>query len=262
MLLQAIESSSEYEGMKYVERTRDCQPGWRQKVDRVLDTFLPCRCLVCGLSSGPGGLCVQCTSGLPFCTEACPRCGLPLGAGRASACGACQRHPPLQNAVFGALWYEFPARQLITRYKFQRNTAAGGALSRLLSEQLVSRKASLPSALVPVPLHPWRLFHRGFNQAYDIARLLGNDLGIKLRGSELRRTRHTPRQSGLEAKARRRNLAGAFYWRGRPLAGDHLALVDDVMTTGSTVRECCKVLKQAGADRVDVWVVARAQGHA
>jgi ComF family protein len=112
--------------------------------------------------------------------------------------------------------------------------------------------------LVPVPLHRSRLAERGFNQSLELARVIARRLGIDCAASALARSRATPSQTGLDARARHRNVRGAFVADARYLAGKRIALIDDVITTGATVRECARVLRGAGAARVEVWAVARA----
>jgi ComF family protein len=102
------------------------------------------------------------------------------------------------------------------------------------------------------------MLSRGFNQAYELAGYAGRVLDLPLHASALRRRRNTRAQSGLSRKQRRQNLRGAFSWHGSRKPGRHVALIDDVMTTGTTVTECARILKKAGAKRVDVWVAARA----
>jgi ComF family protein len=131
-------------------------------------------------------------------------------------------------------------------------------LSHLLCEYVVDRDFGYPDMMIPVPLHKLRMIKRGFNQAFELGSYAGRVLGIPLLGTGLRRNRNTRAQSGLSRKQRRKNVRGAFYWRGRTRPGRHVALIDDVMTTGTTVTECARVLKKAGARRVDVWVAARA----
>jgi ComF family protein len=223
-----------------------------------MDHLLPACCIVCGLPAASPGICEGCRHGLPWSSSACPVCGLPVPDVGPVACGRCLYRPPPLDAVAGAFWYEFPVRELIHRYKFHRDMAAGGVLAALWAMRAGPTTGSIPDYLVPVPLHGWRLLRRGFNQAYDLARLIGRARGVALLPRGLRRTLPTPHQAGLDAAARRRNLDGAFRWRGRPLEGEHLALVDDVMTTGATLRECARTLKRAGAGRVDAWVLARA----
>jgi ComF family protein len=242
---------------EYVERKRDCQPGVRAKVDSLLDVIMPHQCVVCGLKAPPPGICPACCDGLPWCEGACQVCGLPLLEAKPSVCGSCQRGPPPWSSVLAAAWYRFPVRQLVRQFKFQRNLAAGRVLGHLLSQKLEYAACPAPDLVVPVPLHGWRLFRRGFNQAYDIARDVCRAFDLQLADHGLRRGRHTLHQAGLDARQRRHNLDGAFTWRGAPVGGQRVALVDDVMTTGSTAAECARTLRVAGAADVKVWVVAR-----
>ena len=195
---------------------------------------------------------------MPWLGPHCRHCGVPLASANDHVCGACIRRPPPFARTVCPLRYEFPAKRLVQSFKFNRQLAAGRVLSHLLCEAVTLREAELPDMLVPVPLHNFRLLKRGFNQAYEMAAYAGRVLGITVRADALRRRRNTPAQSGLSRKQRRSNLRGAFYWRGWPKPGRHVALVDDVMTTGATLSECTRVLKRAGAKRVDVWMAARA----
>jgi ComF family protein len=151
----------------------------------------------------------------------------------------------------------------MTRLKFGRSLAAGRVLSELWNEAITVMAPALPTLFVPVPLHASRLRERGYNQAFELLRPLVRSLQIPLAESLLERTRATPAQANLDAAARRRNLRGAFGFhapalRGIAPAAAHVALVDDVMTTGATLRECARVLRRAGIGRVDVWALARA----
>lgn len=173
-------------------------------------------------------------------------------------CGACiQKPPPFTRAVC-ALQYEFPANRLVQAFKYRRQLVAGRVLSHLLCEYVSLQEYPLPDMLIPVPLHNLRMLKRGFNQAYEMASYAGRVLNIPIRSDALRRRRNTRAQSGLSRIQRRKNLKGAFYWHGRSKPGRHVALIDDVMTTGTTLTECATVLRKAGAKRVDVWVAARA----
>lgn len=165
--------------------------------------------------------------------------------------------PPFHLTIC-PLRYEFPVDRLVQALKFKRQLAEGRVLSHLLCEHVIQHSFDLPEILIPVPLHRLRLIRRGFNQAYELGSYASRVLGIPLQTSGLRRRRNTAAQSGLSRKQRRRNVRGAFYWRDRNRPGDHVALLDDVMTTGTTVSECARVLKKAGARRVDIWVTARA----
>ncbi len=131
-------------------------------------------------------------------------------------------------------------------------------MGHLLCEYVFANDLTLPDQLIPVPLHNLRMAKRGFNQASELGNYVGKILDIPLQATALRRRRHTQAQSGLSRKQRRKNVQGAFYWHGPVLPGRHIALIDDVMTTGTTVTECTSLLKKAGAKRVDIWVAARA----
>ena len=142
------------------------------------------------------------------------------------------------------------------RFKFHGDLAAGALAATLLSWSLDPAEA--PQALLPVPLHRGRLRQRGYDQALELARALSAQCGIPLLANRLRRVRRTLPQTELGADARLRNVQGAFALRGRQPWPRHVALVDDVMTTGATLAECAHVLLEAGVARVDVWTVARA----
>ncbi len=249
--------------MKYEKHMKTCQPENAIKVDRpwwatLLDLVLPPRCVLCGEPCGTICICPLCKNDLPWHGPHCLRCGLPLGSPRDKICGACiQNAPPFIRTVCPLL-YEFPANRLVQAFKFKRQLAAGRVLSHLLCEYVTEQGLDRPDTLIPVPLHNRRLIQRGFNQAYELASYAGKVLDIPLLANSLRRRRHTRAQSGLSRKQRRKNLQGAFYWHGTLKPGRHVALIDDVMTTGTTVTECARILKKAGAKRVDVWAAARA----
>lgn len=222
---------------------------------RLSRLLLAPTCVLCGAGGADGGdLCTGCAADLPRNTIACPRCALPLAA-PAPACAHCLRRPPPQAATIAALRYEGAARHLLPRYKFGADLAIGRVLADLLLATVAD--APRPQRVLPVPLHASRLRERGFDQAWELARAVAARLDLPACPDLLRRARATPAQTGLGAVARRRNLRDAFVV-GEDVAGRHLALVDDVMTTGATVEAAARALRRAGAARVDVWVVARA----
>jgi len=240
-----------------------CQPENTLTVDghwwsRLLDCILPPRCVLCGQVSGPICICAACRADLPWHGPQCLRCGLPVGSSKDKICGACIQNAPPFTRLVCPLRYEFPANRLVQAFKFRRQLAAGRILSHLICETVTLRESSLPDLLIPVPLHNFRMISRGFNQAYELAAYAGRTLDIPVLNNALKRRRNTKAQSGLSRKQRRKNLKGAFYWHGSSKPGRHVVLIDDVMTTGTTVAECARVLKKAGAKRVDVWVAARA----
>ena len=230
--------------------------GWFARMGRVL---LPPRCLVCGeVGVDDHDLCVDCQRALPWNRSACARCGLPMPVPVAS-CGRCLKKPPPLDRVHATFRYGFPVDNLLPRFKFHHDLAAGRELSEAMQVMLVdpmSVAIDRPQALIPVPLHPKRLRQRGYNQALELARPLSKAFGIPLLHDGLHRIRDIAPQSGLGALARRRNPRGAFEIGAGALPG-HVALVDDVMTTGATLYECARVLKRAGVQRVDAWVAAR-----
>ena len=249
--------------MKYEKHIEDCQSTnhlqqnnhWWQT---ALDFLLPPRCILCGQPSAAICICEPCKFDLPWTREHCRQCGLPLASEFDQHCGACIQSPPPFSRTVCPLRYEFPADRLVQLFKFSRQLACGRVLSHLLCEYAANQETELPQILIPVPLHTWRMTKRGFNQAYEIGAYISKTLDIPTLITSLKRHRNTRAQSGLSRKQRRKNVRGAFYWRGAELAGQHVALIDDVMTTGTTVSECSRVLKNAGARRVDVWVTARA----
>jgi ComF family protein len=228
------------------------------KVDNCLAflsrSVLPWRCLVCGERGDGRDLCAACFVALPWNRSACARCGLPM-ATSAVACGACLSSPPPFASTHAALVYGFPLDRLLPRFKFHADLAAGRLLAELLCAGI--GEGELPHALVPVPLHRERLRERGYDQALELAKAVARRTGVPLRASALRRKRATARQSDLDLQARLGNLRGAFEPADASLP-KHVALVDDVMTTGATLRECATTLLRGGVARVDVWVAARA----
>ncbi len=180
---------------------------------------------------------------------------MPLKAA-AALCGECIKREPPFASTFAPFEYAHPLDLLLVRLKFARNLAAGRVLAQLALDALAENRVPVPQAIVPVPLHRGRLRERGYNQALELARPFSEALGVPVR-ELLVRNRATAAQSDLDAAARRRNVRGAFEVTGSALPA-HVAVVDDVMTTGTTIRECARVLRRAGVARVDVWVLARA----
>jgi len=217
-------------------------------------SLLPFRCQVCGERGAADDLCALCRCALPWNRHACRRCGLPLPQAE-PACGHCLQQPPPFSATRAALVYAFPLDRLLLRFKFHGDLAAGRLLADLFCEQLGD--GPLPQALLPVPLHRARLRERGYDQALELAKSIAKRIDVPLHRKHLRRVRRTARQSELGLAARQRNLRGAFAVAGESLPR-HVALIDDVMTTGATLRECAQTLLRSGVERVDVWVIARA----
>lgn len=210
-------------------------------------------CLLCAASARGSPLCPGCLADLPRLPAArCPTCALPTPGGE--VCGACLRRPPAFSRCRAVYRYAFPADVLVQRLKFGGELALAGFLADRLAEEIGD--TPLPDLLLPMPLHPRRLGERGFNQAVEIGRALSRRLGVPLAIAGCRRGRDTPAQAGLDLKARRRNLRGAFACEP-VLAGRRVALLDDVMTSGASLDELARAVRQAGAAEVEAWVVAR-----
>ncbi|ANG61855.1 hypothetical protein A8C75_04735 [Marinobacterium aestuarii] len=201
------------------------------------------------------GLCHRCLADMPRIAPACQRCALPLEGSDGLICGRCQKRPPPFDRTFAAFAYRFPLNQLIPLIKYQGQTGQLGWLADGLADHLQHCDGELPQVLIPIPLAPSRLRRRGYNQAALLAGRLGRDLGIPIDLRSLAKPKETAHQMELKGEARRHNLRGAFSWSGP--AYDHVALIDDVMTTGTTVSEISRLLKKAGVRRVDIWVLAR-----
>lgn len=173
---------------------------------------------------------------------------------RAETCGRCLRRPPAVDSALALFEYRFPVDRVLLRFKFAGDLAAG----RWLGERLaaVVGEAPLPDLLVVPPIEAARLRQRGFNQALQVAKVVAARHGLELDRDALRRTRTAAPQSTLGGRERRLNLRGAFACRRR-FDRRHVAIVDDVMTTGATIDAVARALREAGAARVDAWIVAR-----
>ncbi|BFI94709.1 MAG: ComF family protein [Rhodanobacter sp.] len=234
---------------------------WLQPWRGLQHWLLPSCCLLCGAAGANDlDLCAPCAAELPRNRSCCARCALPLPAA-AALCGECQRHAPPWDAAWAPFRYGWPLDRLEARFKFGRDLAAGRALAALWQGEPMP--LARPALLLPVPLHRTRLRQRGYNQALELAKPLARALGVPLRRDLLLRLRSTAAQTELDAVTRRRNVRGAFAVRAGIALPAHVAVLDDVMTTGATLAECARMLKQAGVQRVDVWALARAPspGH-
>lgn len=228
---------------------------WLNNVQRVL---YPECCVLCGKVCDTGvALCRGCTDDLACNSHACPRCASPLPPGSGGMCGRCQqRLPPFDRAVSPFI-YQPPLDSLLRELKFERRLHHARLLGTAMARQIRDSGITLPELLLPVPLHRARLRERGYNQAIELSRPLSRILGIPIDRYSCIRRHNTRSQSDLGFKSRRANVRHAFELR-RPLAAEHVAVVDDVMTTGATLSELARTLKGGGVKRVDVWSCARA----
>lgn len=226
----------------------------------LLQRLLPPHCLLCGDPGHAGlALCAGCLAELPRNIHPCVRCAEPLPVTgpdlpELRVCGRCLWRPPPYDAVHVPFRYASPIDWLVRRLKFHGDLAAGRLLGQLLVRECGAWSNSV-NAIVPVPLHPRRLVERGFNQSAEIARPLARALGVPVRFDALARGGSTVAQMDLPARRRRINVRGVFAPR-RPPAGP-VILIDDVVTTASTVREAARQLARDGCS-VQIVAIARA----
>jgi len=236
---------------------------WR---DALLDGLFPAHCLLCGLHSDRLPLCEACRLELPLNTDSCDRCALPLPLQRARStasdprlCGNCLSVPPWFDSCIAPYQYDEQFAVLIQRWKYRPEPRLAHLMATLW---LQAAPPILPPVdlLVPVPLHWRKVLSRGFNQAQQLCQLLRRShpqlCAVPMDPRRCRRQRPTGVQAGLDARARRRNVAGAFTTRGG-CANLRVAIVDDVVTTGATANALAQCLARAGARTVSLWCMAR-----
>ena len=241
-------------------------PRVRGAATGLLDLLLPPRALDDGAgrnqSVQTAGLTAEAWRRIAFIeAPVCDGCGTPFDydLGPGARCAACQARQPAFDHARAACLYDEHARDLILKLKHADRTDLSGLFARWIARAAADLLPQI-DAVVPVPLHRWRLLRRRYNQAAEIARPLARLGNLAYMPDALMRRRATASQAGKSADGRRRNVAGVFVvtprWRSR-VAGARLLLIDDVLTTGATVEGCARALKSAGAASVDVAVIAR-----
>jgi ComF family protein len=223
----------------------------------LLHFLLPEQCSLCRAPAA-GPVCPACRAELPWNRIACPLCARPQDAGGGHICAACAQTAPPFDSGWSAFRYAPPIDRAVQGLKYHAGFRSGRWLGQEMAQALAQRSRPLPELLLPVPLHTGRLRRRGYNQALELTRTLGEILSIEVAPQLARRLRATEDQIGKSATERRRNVKGAFAVQAGRLDGRHVALVDDVMTTGSTMAELARVCRKAGAARIEVWTAARA----
>ncbi len=237
----------------------------KQAGNALLDFVYPPVCLVCRAEMETGCLCEVCSRGFkPVLPPFCDRCGVPIAADQI-VCAACVMSAPPFAWTHALGRYDDTLMHAIHRLKYERKTALARPLGLLLASsigsctRLVSEEYPAFDCMVPVPLHPSRLRQRGFNQSELLAKVIAQEHGWQLDTRNLKRVRFTRQQATITAYSERlANILGAFQ-TSEPLAfqGKSVLLIDDVLTTLGTVRECARVLRNAGAKRVCVAALAR-----
>ncbi|HQQ63540.1 MAG TPA: ComF family protein [Pseudomonadales bacterium] len=225
----------------------------------LFDSLIPSSCMLCNASvRGRKPLCLRCETALPWHDNACLHCAMPLESS-GHVCGECLQQPPVFQHACCAFRYEEPVAGLLNRYKHDRKLHCGywmaHSASRAIADHYQRHNILLPDCIMPVPLHWRRVQKRGFDQGLEIANVMARVLQLPLQAT-LQRTRNTGSQQGLSREQRQHNLDGAFALR-KPVTYRAVALVDDVLTTGSTVSEIARLLHRSGVAQVHVWAIAR-----
>lgn len=230
-----------------------------EKFHSLINWLLPSMCILCANPAQNNDyFCEGCYKDLPILPHKCEQCARFLRH-EGLKCGDCLNHPPAFSQTHALFPYQFPVNQLITRLKFQHKLIYAKAFGEAMAERVKNSwyvDKTLPDLIIPIPLHEQRLRERGFNQALEIARPLAQRLKIELDYQGVKRDKSTLQQSSLARKMREGNTRHAFS-ASRDYQGLTIALLDDVVTTGFTVRECAKVLREHGAQKVEVWCCAR-----
>lgn len=221
----------------------------------LLYRYLPHQCTLC-LSTSDQYLCRSCVQSLPLITSACPVCGLPLACSDA-ICGDCLQHVKPYEQTICPLLYRHPVDTLLREFKSRRPLIAAQALVPHLLDSLHQRyhQQRWPELLVPIPMHWTKALSRGFNQAQVLSHILSRRTGIAEQPLLCRPLRLS-NQKSLKRRQRFANLKRAFVCDTQ-LDGQHVAVIDDVVTTCATAMAAAETLKQAGAGQVDIWALAR-----
>jgi ComF family protein len=218
----------------------------------------PAHCRLCRAPGERGlELCGACRKELPWLDHACRGCAMPLPPeASVTMCPRCQISDSPIDQCRALFTYHPPVDGWIQGLKFEQDLALGRLLGGLLADSLPLDTRAASVSVLPVPLHRKRLSERGYNQALEIARPL-TKCGYQIETHCCKRARNTGAQSGLSAASRKGNMRGAFSANQR-LDGKRFILIDDVLTTGTTLMELARCLKSAGAESVIAWAVARA----
>jgi ComF family protein len=238
-----------------------------QGLESLASVLFPLHCLICKSPVDAfknSAVCSQCWSKIkPLPDSLCARCGYPFPfypeSSAMTLCGPCRRNYYYFDFARAVSIFEDPLREIIHAFKYQKRLSLSRPLGLRLAETYHGMAAQFDAAgVVPVPLYPSRKRERGFNQAEALARHFCRSVNLPLLGKSLRRIRPTLIQAGLSRRGRRLNMKGAFCVKSPEiLRGKKILLMDDVFTTGATLNECSRILKEAGVAQVSVLTLAR-----
>jgi ComF family protein len=226
--------------------------GWA-KYCSPIEFLLPQVCFLCGDTALKLPICNGCLADLPYHGRDCVHCASPLREG--DICSECQKALPPYRYTQAVFSYHYPIDKLILAAKFDQNMAALNLLGHLMAQHITIEPR--PDVLIPVPLHAKRLRHRGYNQSLELAKCISQQTGIPYDFKACQRIINTQPQSRLSGKERQSNLKDAFKVLHIEPHWQHIVLIDDVMTTGTTVRELASVFNSKGIQHVDVWCCAK-----
>lgn len=229
-----------------------------QLIGDGLNWIAPASCIQCNTpltSHRVHPCCDICYPSLPFQANACAQCAEPY-AGFTDVCGRCLTAPPSYNACFCPFEYAKPISDMIIRFKYHETPELAGSLAKLLVHEIKQIDLPQPELLLPVPMHIKRLRQRGYNQSSLLAAQIGKMLDIPVSYSSLCKAKVTDPQAQQTLKQRKNNVLGSFTLQ-KKISAKSIAIVDDVVTTGSTAAEIAKILKKNGVDYVQVWGIAR-----
>lgn len=231
----------------------------RYKIASITQLFqLPAICELCNqYHSGQLAICAACTALMTPLGPACCYCAQPLPDTAFLVCGQCCRKKPDIDTVITAYCFKEPLRTLLHEFKYREGLHLLTALTTFMLHA-IPKNDYRSDCLIPVPMHPTRLRQRGFNQAAELCKTLSRRLHIPYDLSLCKKSVNTPPQAGLNAQDRKKNLRHVFHAKSKPY--QHITLIDDLMTTGSTANEIARTLKSQGVKRVDLWCCARVGG--
>jgi ComF family protein len=234
---------------------------WRNALDELIDVLLPPACACCDdVLPAAGAFCERCAHEvLELPSVHCGRCAEP-GRFPRGLCERCTQSPPPWDVAWAPFEHEGAVARAVHRFKYEDRSDLARPLGLLLAREAKAQLERMPGVLVPLPLHDARFRHRRFDQAAQLAHVLGSRSGRAIQLDWLARIRDTPRQVGLSEAAREANVRGAFR-AAAAVAGQDVVLLDDVLTSGATAREACRVLRRAGARRLAVLTFSRARSE-
>jgi ComF family protein len=237
----------------------------KKLINKIHHWLVPYTCVLCGSSeNNTQDLCLSCKEELPWIEHTCIRCSHPLEKlsleqSNNQTCGECLKKPPCYDKAFALFRYQKPIDKLIINLKFHQKLLYAKLLGELMAESLTTfyKNDHLPEIIIPVPLHPQRLKERGYNQALELAKPIAKKFSIPIDNKLCRRIRSTQPQSLIPATERKRNIKNAFAIT--PTSSiKHLAIIDDVITTGNTIQELSLTLRNAtNSQRIDIWSCAK-----